>query len=285
MEKSKFIAKKAYNSLIEEVELSPKPGLVDRINNGSHTDMTIETFYDSAKAIAPFFETYFLLGYKHFGTPDSLFKKLRYEGFKAEEAMMNATNNINTHKGVNFSFAIILGALGQIKRKQDHPYFTKQDIQDTLLYTAKMCQNLSKQDFGNLKNKKNLTNGEKLYLAKGIRGIRGEAESGYKTLSNVLLPSLEKYEYLSQEERDLRSFITLMSTVEDSNIYHRGGELGIIFLKKEASKIQNSNFSENELIQAMLNLDEVMRKKNLSPGGSADLLSLGIFLHSLKKRG
>ncbi|WP_414703982.1 triphosphoribosyl-dephospho-CoA synthase, partial [Pseudomonas sp. UBA2628] len=35
------LADLAVEALIDEAELSPKPGLVDRRSNGAHTDMTL----------------------------------------------------------------------------------------------------------------------------------------------------------------------------------------------------------------------------------------------------
>ena len=41
----------AYRALLVEVNLTPKPGLVDRHNNGAHRDMNLGHFYRSARAI------------------------------------------------------------------------------------------------------------------------------------------------------------------------------------------------------------------------------------------
>ncbi|MEG0254736.1 triphosphoribosyl-dephospho-CoA synthase CitG [Vagococcus sp.] len=281
MERNKKISIMAYEALLEEVNLSPKPGLVDRLNNGSHQDMTIETFYASANAIAPYFTNYIQIGYEHKGTPLELFDKMRFEGAKAEKEMMRATKNINTHKGANFSFAVILGALGKYEQTFLGEVYSMKDIHLVLDYTSKMCEGLASRDFLDLNQKESLSNGEKLYLKTGITGIRGEAESGYASLEKVLLPQLLAYKELTRDERNLRGFIDLMSAVEDSNIYHRGGLEGIQFLKKEALLIKEKDLTYEELITEMTELDQKMIKKNLSPGGSADLLSLGIFLFSL----
>ncbi len=283
MERSKYVAVKASEALLKEVNLSPKPGLVDQLNNGSHNDMDLQTFYDSARAISPFFEGYFLLGYTHLGTPAALFEKVRDLGACAEEEMMLATNQINTHKGANFSFAVIIGSIGNYYQENEQRDFTEETTNFILNYTKEMCSGLSTRDFRHLTNKQKLTNGEKLFLNKGIKGIRGEAESGYESLKNILLPSLRKHAYLEEEERYLRGFIDLMSEVEDSNIYHRGGEEGLLFLKEESKKIQQLEGPKAELVDHLHSLDKKMITKNLSPGGSADLLSLGIFLSSLER--
>jgi ATP:dephospho-CoA triphosphoribosyl transferase. len=50
------------------------------------------------------------MGSKHTGTPKELFQKARKVGYQAEVSMMKATQNVNTHKGANFSYAVILPA-------------------------------------------------------------------------------------------------------------------------------------------------------------------------------
>ena len=40
-----------WRAMLTEVNLSPKPGLVDRINCGAHKDMALEDFHRSALAI------------------------------------------------------------------------------------------------------------------------------------------------------------------------------------------------------------------------------------------
>jgi len=47
------IAAKAAESLTDEVHTTPKPGLVDRRNNGSHKDMNLSHFIASANALKP----------------------------------------------------------------------------------------------------------------------------------------------------------------------------------------------------------------------------------------
>ena len=47
------MASLAHRAMLIEVYTTPKPGLVDRANNGAHRDMTVETFERSANAIAP----------------------------------------------------------------------------------------------------------------------------------------------------------------------------------------------------------------------------------------
>ena len=80
-----MIADLAYKALIKEVELTPKPGLVDRANNGSHTDMNIDTFYASAKAIKPFMVEFLRC---------DDFDSLREVGKRCEKEMFRVTKGV-----------------------------------------------------------------------------------------------------------------------------------------------------------------------------------------------
>ena len=88
-----FLAKVATDALLQEVNLAPKPGLVDPISVGAHKDMTKETFYQSIVALRPYLLAYAEAGSRHNGTPLDLFNELRALGKQAENAMMTATNN------------------------------------------------------------------------------------------------------------------------------------------------------------------------------------------------
>ena len=54
-EDARRVAALAVQSLLDEVLTTPKPGLVDCRNSGSHKDMDIFTFSASAAALAPYF--------------------------------------------------------------------------------------------------------------------------------------------------------------------------------------------------------------------------------------
>ena len=57
------VARLACQALLYEVNITPKPGLVDRINSGSHRDMDIFTFARSTPALQPYFARCAGIGY------------------------------------------------------------------------------------------------------------------------------------------------------------------------------------------------------------------------------
>lgn len=115
-------ASAAVRGLLYEVSTTPKPGLVDRNNSGSHKDMDFFTFLDSSASLIPWFREFFCLGWDHSSESDrQLFERLRYAGQRAEAAMFSATGGINTHKGLVFASAILCGALGKVHAGQELP--------------------------------------------------------------------------------------------------------------------------------------------------------------------
>ena len=270
-----FLAQAATDALLQEVNLAPKPGLVDPISTGAHKDMTKDTFYQSIEALRPFLLAYAKAGKNHNSTPLDLFNELRALG-KQAEAMMAATSHINTHKGANFSFALILGATAH----------TKGNIPEALHYCHLMTRHLIEVDFANLDQKEHLSYGEKLYVEHGITGIRGEAATGYPSLAKAL----DYYNTLdthTPRHRDLLLLLYLMTFVEDGNLIHRGGIDAYKKVQQEAKLLfdEAQTLSEEELASRLEDYDNVLIERNLSPGGSADLLSLTFFCHKIQQNG
>lgn len=278
------IAGFAQRALLYEVALTPKPGLVDRQNSGAHQDMDYWTFLASSAALGLYFPAYLEAGYTHQGTPAALFKKLRDIGQQAETAMFAATKGINTHKGANFSFALLLGALGIYWQQKPQLPLTPDDTKHIMTLVQSLTKDVLQADFQNLDQKKNLSYGERLYLEHGITGIRGEAMAGYPALQDLLayFRTLSSTQQDTQETMLLRGLVYLMATVEDGNLLHRGGLAAWQTVQQTAQELQAKNLPETQLRQALAAYDLKLIQANLSPGGAADVLALGIFMGFLE---
>lgn len=136
-------------------------------------------------------------------------------------------------------------------------------------------------DFSALETKSSLSYGEKLFLTYGITGIRGEAEAGYPALGELVLPYLRANRDRPTELLLLETLLLLMSQVEDGNIIHRGGISAWRTVKIEAKKLLQAS-TEGTLKELMYSYDLMLIERHLSPGGAADLLSLGIFFAKLE---
>lgn len=285
------ISQAALKSLLYEVSLSPKPGLVDRLDNGAHDDMGFQTFIDSSLALAPFFEVYVSTGFEMSSqTPQETFKHLRDIGIKVEDAMFTATKGINTHKGVNFSLAVILGATGRwLAQKNitlDQSYhFSPQDVMAICQVTAELCSDVLTMDLQDLTRKKKLSYGEKLFLDYGITGPRGEASAGFPSITQKALPyfrNLLTYGH-NLETAQLQLLLYLMTFVEDGNLIHRGGIQAWQTVQEEAKQLLDQDLTEDQLKKALSDYNTILINRHLSPGGSADLLAITLFFAFLEE--
>ena len=259
----------ACRALLYEACTTPKPGLVDCANSGSHRDMDLFTFLSSAAALQPYFSECTQIGIQTANLPpDETFARLRWPGKKAELRMLNATNGINTHKGAIFTLGVLCGALGRLSSK------TWKDPAAILRECAAMTAGLSDRELKTVRCGE--TAGERLYLQFGAFGIRGQIEAGLPAVSQVGLPALEKQLASGKtlEEAGCFALVALMSAVEDTNVLNRGG--------MEAQKWVFEQAAEISSVDDLKMLDAAMIAKNLSPGGAADLLAVCYFLHFLK---
>ena len=269
---SSKIGRLALEAMLVEVSVTPKPGLVDRNNSGSHTDMDFFTFMKSAAALRAYFDDCALDGASHRSAAHML-RGLREIGLEAEEDMFSATGGINTHKGEIFSLGIISGALGYL-----YMHGIPVNV-DSVLETVKViCAGLCKRDFAKTRKKSPelLTKGERVYLEHGISGVRGEAENGYPVVRNHGLPALRKYLADGLSLNDALAF-TLIHIMAVNVIIARHD----LSTAKEVMQISSRLINEGLTIEKICALDDEFIRRNISPSGSADLLAVTYFLHEL----
>lgn len=109
-----IIAHLATQALQAELDTTPKPGLVDKDNNGAHRDMAHALMQLSINTLHPYFVRLALLGFA-----DTLpsHTAIRDIGIEAEKAMLAATNGVNTHKGALFSMGLAVVAAAYEEKK------------------------------------------------------------------------------------------------------------------------------------------------------------------------
>lgn len=263
----KYIGNLAVQALKLEAGTTPKPGLVDRDNDGAHKDMDYPMFLASSEALRVCFEACALAGMA--GEKPETFRKI---GLAGEQSMYEVTNHVNTHKGLIFSMGILCGALGELVPSQE--VFSEEDVQDHVKTLA--CSLLH----GSSASK---THGQKVLKETGTKGIRGEAESGFAGAFCIGLPALRKAlaEGNSFNDALVKTLLTLMRETEDSNVVYRGGLEGLNFVKAKAADLLSlidGPLDEVDLARVR-DFDAACIEKNLSPGGSADLLALTAMLY------
>ncbi len=98
--------------------------------------------------------------------------------------MFKATKGVNTHKGIIFSLGIIAAVAGNLFRKTGKELHSPLEVCNlTKLMTKGITKELEDAHI-----KDNPTYGERLYIKYGIKGIRGEVESGFKTVLEYSFP-------------------------------------------------------------------------------------------------
>lgn len=272
----------AVQALLYEVAATPKPGLVDSANTGAHRDMDLFTFIRSATTLGPAFSACFMAGAAHEGTPEALLPAIRAIGIDAEKAMLQATGGVNTHKGILFSMGMLCGAAGVLFREGAEAEVTAEKFCDT---AARIVVGIIQRDFGALGAKTCLTYGEKLYLKHGITGIRGEVAGGFQTVRRAALPTIrERWGNTDTNTLLVDLLLRLMADSEDSNILGRHN-LAMLSVVKEKSRsiLAAGSVYHPEGLEAVKAFDRWCIENWVSPGGSADLLAVAVFLQLVEE--
>lgn len=275
-----YVASIAQRAILYEVSATPKPGLVDRYNSGSHRDMDFFTFMASSSALYSGLYECVLEGI-FFDDSDitKLMDRLRIPGIKCEKSMFKATNGVNTHKGIVFSLGVLCGAVGNLYRKHGKEEFF---IEEVCNEVKNITKDLTVKDFKGIVNKSNLTHGERLFKEYGYKGIRGEVESGFETVQKQAVPIIREWSkkrQLSINDLLLQVLMSIMTESEDTNVVIRGGIESLIYAKSISKDFLK--FGGMYQADARKKLDIMNTRfveKNISPGGSADLLAVSIFL-------
>lgn len=272
------VARLACQALLYEVNTTPKPGLVDRANNGSHRDMDIFTFARSTPALYAYFALCAKIGFYTAEQPASeTFLALREQGRLAEGDMLYATGGVNTHKGAIFSLGILCAAAGRLGREM------WSDSNALLDECAAMTAGLTAGDFAGLTPETARTAGQMLYIEHGITGVRGEAEAGFPLVRLHGLPKLEAAlaAGLSANEAGCAALIAIMARNVDTNVIHRSSLEGQKATAAHAAALLEREAFPSE--KSLMEFDEALTAQNISPGGSADLLALCWMLYFLKE--
>lgn len=252
-----LVSRLAADALRQELDTTPKPGLVDCADSGAHSDMDYATMSRSIQAIHPYFTQLALAGFsKTLPQADAL----RQLGLEAEKAMLDATGGVNTHKGALFSMGLTIVAATHLLFNQKSINAT--DLQATITQLALRFE----QPSG--------THGHQVLAQNKVNGALASAQNGYQQLFSDWLPY---YSGLNGDPQRLhKTLLRIMSMLDDTNVAYRKGADEMKHVKDEARALLD-DFSLAKLSQ--MNSDFTAR--NISPGGCADMLSLTFFVHSL----
>lgn len=267
------ISTSAVLSLYKEVSLYPKPGLVSPVDSGSHNDMDYQMFLASINSLRNYFGEIAAAG-----ASGSNFPTLQKLGIEAEARMMHATMGVNTHRGAIFNIGLLCAAAGDLTH---------------------CCERLTPEALGaviadnwgadilatcEVKAYAEYSHGQKVESKYGVHGARHEAVAGFPAAKYYGLPAYLKAldETGSREAAAVQALFALMSNLDDTNILWRAGDEGLSYVKAVARDFLASGGVRAEDWKAKaIRIHNDFVEKNLSPGGSADLLGVTIFMNAV----
>ena len=253
-------------ALQAELDTTPKPGLVDRNDNGAHRDMDHALMQRSIQALHPYFVRLAQIG---FDNPQPRHDEILQVGIEAEQAMFKATGGVNTHKGALFSIglaAVALGGMACSNNAQLH------SLSNSIASLASLFPDTSG------------THGSKAKANNKLKGALDNAREGYTQLFKAWLPFY--LDRLAEGDRYAlhKTLLRIMCDLDDTNIVYRTSMETMQEVQAEARRMlehipETTHFEA--ALQAM-NTDYIRR--NISPGGSADMLSLVVFLSNVVRK-
>lgn len=274
-----IIAHLATRALHAELDTTPKPGLVDKDNSGAHRDMDHALMSRSIRAIHPYFVRLALLG---FAADMPSHADIVKTGIEAERAMFEATNGVNTYKGALFSMGLaVVAAAGKA-------------WQGSSITPQTLSAAISKLAFAFPDTKG--THGSKAKQTAAsetatFKGALDNAREGYPMLFNDWLPFYANLSKKGEPHALHLTLLRIMCDLDDTNIVYRTS-LAMMKQVKEESRDVLSRWSEathgTPQTDGDTNLDTILGdmnrsfvQRNISPGGSADMLSLVVFINGV----
>jgi triphosphoribosyl-dephospho-CoA synthase len=265
------IAALAREALAAEAELTPKPGLVDRRGPGAHCDLSLELMLCSAAALEPYFAA---MGLASEGR--NLNRTLRRElatiGRSAERAMYRVTQGSNTHKGAIWILGLLVAAAAR-----EHGQNAR-EIAAAAGAIARLPDRMQPAL---------LTHGDIVRARYGAAGARGEAINDFPHVIEIGLPALQAKRAAGSSEQisRLHALLSIMSCLNDTCVLYRGGGEALRAVKSGARAVLMAGGPATAQGQKEIRkLERDLLTRNVSPGGSADLLAATIFLDAVERR-
>lgn len=247
-----MIADLAERALRMELETTPKPGLVDKLDNGAHNDMDYALMSASISALRPYLTRIAVMSAKDIDAAE-----IKTAGIEAEEAMLKATGGVNTHRGALFCMGLAVAAASFLACNEgqvaDAPF------RELISRIASGIPSAGS------------THGAEAKRNFKVGGALENARMAYPALFSAWLPYFRSL--AGDQYRCHKTLLYIMTSLDDTNVLHRRGAEGLAYAKSEAAGLLG-NFSIGGL--SSMNGDFI--RENISPGGSADMLSLTIFI-------
>lgn len=245
-------------SMLAELNLEDKFGLVTPTSNGSHKDMDYALMVTAQDVILPYLVQMFWQGFNLEENQD-LLTTIRPTGVKAEEAMVKATKGVNAYKGLIFVLGLLVASLGNALAKCG----TEQDIYDNV---KKTCKNIL-SEFENAPT----SYGVSAFKAHGVGGARAHAQQGFTCVQGAL-------NVLEYSNNLLQTLIYIVGNTDDTVLLKRSKTFDNYLKNKQMiASVDADNPTQVSIV------NQKCLQSNLSIGGSADVLVATVFMLKAKE--
>jgi triphosphoribosyl-dephospho-CoA synthase len=259
-------------ALYDELALSPKPGLVTLIDNGSHSDMDARTFVRSLFGLRSYFPRIAALGQA--GAP---FDALQRCGIDADARMLAATGGINTHRGAVFMLGLLCASAGALVQAGG-------PLRPDAL-RAMLLQRWG-HDLAARAQRPPTLPGGKVARQLGLRGASQEAAAGFPVLFETAVPALSAAlaRGLAPRLARLDTLFHVMAVLDDSNLALRGGIAGLHYAQDAARGFLTAGgAARSDALQAAAGIGRAFVARRLSPGGAADTVAAACWLQRVAR--
>jgi triphosphoribosyl-dephospho-CoA synthase len=260
------LASMAVSVLIEEAELTPKPGLVDQRGSGAHHDLDIDSLRSSALSLKDGFAAIARAAARS-GAALALREELGRIGREMEVRMLAATGGSNAHRGAIWA----LGLLVAVRAR--HPGLVNAAA---IAAAAGRLARLPDRFVPYL-----ASHGECVRQRYGVSGARGEACAGFPHAVHIGLPALRAARARGVREDLARcdALMAIMARLQDTCLLHRGGIAALQTAQAGARAVRRVGGTASAAGRRRLYaLHAALMALWASPGGSADLLAVTLFL-------
>ncbi|MFT0213331.1 triphosphoribosyl-dephospho-CoA synthase [Pseudomonas sp. F1_0610] len=266
---AEYLANSAVQALLDEVQLTPKPGLVDRRGSGAHSDLTLELMQASAHSLWPTFYQMAIAAQVHPHIDQSLRESMGAIGRLGEAQMLKCTQGVNTHRGAIWALGLLVVAASLA------PFTTAQELTERAAQLALIEDRYIPQQ--------GLSNGAKVRQKYAVSGAREQAQQGFPSVHLGLKQLLKsRQQGASEKAARVDALLAIASELADTCVLHRSGLEGLMWMQQQARKVLALGGYSSALGQQQFQqLETGLLARNASPGGAADLLAASLWIDSI----
>jgi len=191
-------------------------------------------------------------------------------GRAGEQAMLQASGGVNTHRGAIWAIGLLVAAAAMD---------SSQPQASAICQRAATLAQLPDRLLPAQPRK-----GEQACRHYGVGGARGEAQQGFPHITRLALPTLHASRARGDGETHARlnALLAIMSRLDDTCLLSRGGMHGLSLVQDGAQAVLAAGgVATLPGRRRLYQLEKDMLLQRLSPGGAADLLAATLLLDRL----